>query len=439
MDYRAIIFCLNFFLIFQAIIKLKKTRWYILSLSYGLTILLHFFGSYVLLYRENWWIRYVSKENLIYSFILTQSFIFVLSIVIIFKKYKHNNKTIKIWDTQGIEHHFFIICIVMGILGIGLTFKKSVLYNFIVNPEIDKLILANYRNLLTFSGNKAFLYFKNIYLEYLSVLIFSYYSIRRFTARSKTNEFLFFSSIFVVVFGALLTLSKAPILKVILLYSFLKFVYGKNYSKNYSVTTFFSKHKQSFVAAILLLVVMFGVTKGFDRYLLFDGVVNRIFISQHVGLPNAFEFFPEHYDFLGLSFISPSVSRILGIEYNKFSRILMEAVNLRSVNEDTSGYLSTIFFAESYAIGGIFFVIFSTFVVLFLLIRIDNLYFFSNYPLWHAFYALLFIKIPFLINDSLKGLFFNVPLIFCIMVVFCFHLFNNKNKRYQIVYKNDLQ
>jgi hypothetical protein len=399
---------------------------------------LHFFGSILLFYTENWWIRYVSEENLVLSFIITQGYIFVFSILIIFKKYNYHHRRVQIKDIQGIESYFFSICILFGLLCIGLIFKKSVFYNFIVNPSIDKLMLANYRNSLTFSEDRFFLYFKNIYLGYFSILIFAYYCIRRVTSKNRKSEFIFYSSIFVVVFGALLTMSKAPILKIVLLYSFINFVYARGNVRKLSVKTWFSNHKRSILAGAVLLVIMFGITKGFDKYSLVGGIFNRVFISQHVGLPNALEFFPEHFDYLGITSISPSLSRFLGVEYNKFSRILMDSVNSRSVKEELSGYLSTIYIAEGFAIGGLIFAFISATFVLFFLLKIDGLYSFSDYPLLHALYALLFIKIPFLLNDSLKGLFFNVPLIICIFIVIVLHIFNKSNHAYRLMCKKPL-
>lgn len=438
MDYKIAIFVINCIVVFIALLKLRRTQCYILSLSYCLTLLLHFFGSLLLFYSENWWIRYVSEDNLVFSFILTQGYIFIFSLLIIFKRYNFNYHRVQIKDVQGVESHFFAICVLFGLLCIGLIFKKSVFYNFIVNPSIDKLILANYRNSLTFSEDRLFLYFKNIYLGYFSILIFAYYCIRRVTSKNRKNEFIFYSSIFVVVFGALLTMSKAPILKIILLYSFIKFVYAQGNVRKLSVKAWFSNHKRSILAGVVLLIIMFGITKGFDRYSLVDGIFNRVFMSQHVGLPNTLEFFPEHFDYLGVTSISPSLSRFLGVEYNKFSGILMESVNSRSVKEELSGYLSTIYIAESFAIGGLILVFISASFVLFLLLKIDGLYNFSDYPLLHSLYALLFIKIPFLLNDSLKGLLFNVPLIICIFIVIVLHVLNKSDHRYQLMCKKSV-
>ena len=431
MIYQNIIFFINCIVVFIALKKLIYTNWYILSLSYVLSMTLHLFGSYYLLYNDNWWIRYVSDESLKTSFLLTQSYALIFSFVIIFKKNNIYKVKLSIRKVVGLEDKIFQFLTIFCIIGALFIFKSTVLYNFLVSPDIDKLLLATYRNELTFSTNMFLIYFKNIFLEYLSILIFCYYSIKRYSTKNEKFGMMFFLSLFVVVFGALMMMSKAPIINVVLLYLFLKFVYGKEFKQRYFIKYIFGNYKKHLVSILMLLIIMFGITKGFGGDELLIGISNRIFISQHVGLPNAIEFFPNNIDFLGVTSISPSVSQFLGIEYNKFSRILMESVNPRGVDERLSGYLSSTYLAESYAIGGLSFVFISIALVLFLLTKIDNIYQFSNYPLIHSIYALLFIKLPFLINDSFKGVFFNVPLIIVCAFVLLIHFLNKNDIRYK--------
>jgi hypothetical protein len=378
-------------------------------------------GSYFSLASNDWWLNNVSNYSIVSSFYLFQFSYTIFALFILFQKMSIQN--IDIIANDGVEKVIFPIVIIICILiSVIFIFPTSALRELIYDPSVDAFVLAEMRGSMGINNpnlNKFIVYFQNIILRYFLPFVTAFYAIRYF--RRRVDAKWMYSSFCALIFTSSLTLAKAPVVSCFIILFIVAILFSN---------VDFKKIGKYFFIVFGVLIALYAIIMDINYRNIVPAILHRLFLAQYLGFPIVVDVFPNQHQFLGLSGISGSISYLLDIEYKSFSRIAMEYANPYGVEKGVAGYMSTIFFAEGYAMGGIYVLFISFFIVLIFFQWLDLKFKKINSELVCALYVLFLYKIPFLIGDGFISIVVNYGLIFCVLIVLVLNSYNRKHKAF---------
>lgn len=193
-----------------------------------------------------------------------------------------------------------------------------------------------------FSGNQ---YIKNIFAlgltPILSFITYVYYKTTNSSEWKRLFIILFISSILIKTYN----LEKSPVIVYLFTFYIIKIYLGEKIEVK---ELFFM-----FILIIILIILMYiFISKvPINQILSFrSGPLNRIFLSQIVGLFLHLDIFPRCRGFLkGASFPKIISEKLLRLQHMRSARIVMKIVNPNGVKENVAGVMNTLFVAEAYA------------------------------------------------------------------------------------------
>lgn len=239
------------------------------------------------------------------------------------------------------------------------------IYLFRTIGYIPLLKLFSVNNTLTYRAEITSLFSSlNIIKELfqISAIITSYYaySIYLLTKKSKKKAFGIFAYSFVL---AMLMVThkfeKGPFIFYILGFM------AQRYNLGYRV-------KKSHVIRFVLIVsaMIFGIFffyysgAAYSSTIIIEGFFGRIFVAPTMGYYLSLNTFPMHYDFLGFSSVSRTLSSFLGIEHSERSaRLLQYVYNAVGVRNGTAGVINSYYLGEAWANFGYYGLIIGPFYV----------------------------------------------------------------------------
>jgi hypothetical protein len=154
----------------------------------------------------------------------------------------------------------------------------------------------------------------------------------------------------------------------------------------------------------------------------------RVLVAQSVAIYHAFEIFPDSHNFLGINGISNFFSIFSGQSYSNAGRLLFEFYSADAMEQGTAGSIVGLFIAESWALFGIFGLIFLPIFVGFFF-KLNNIFFLTNnkYPLYVGFYVYLWTKLS--IAGSVAQFLYPLILILMFALFFSIILFSGIFKK----------
>lgn len=386
----------NTILLVFVFLRRGLTRADLLLYSYYFAFVFGVPGSYIILNTYNWWVRSVPTEVLYQAHLLYNTTIFVIGVICFLGSSVKLKRRVEIGNENIYIFLFCLVLLTSLVVVVVFLLPNSPLQRLLIFRETDALILADLRGAITSGENipKFVLYYKNIVIRYLLPYILIYAALIYYS--TNRHKLFFFTAAGMAFFTIAIDLSKAPIIKLIVVLMVCKFVVGKLNTKN----TF------RFSALIVFsLWTLYTFVMGVSPDLVLREILDRIFVVQYVGLPITLDVFPKYHDFLG------------GFEGEFFSRITMEFANPYGYEQGTSGYLSTFAAAEGYAIAGMSGYIISTVLVVVFLSFLNKFLSKSRSIEWFSFYVLALLQLPFMIMDSASSLILNYGFIFVFLVV----------------------
>lgn len=404
-----LLFALNVIILIIVIRKHSIFRPSIHLYSFYVLTIYGLFGSYATLYLDDWWLRKVSDASIVrayYLFGLTYM-VYGISVYMI----QHKKIIVDIRRQEGIERSVFQIILVLSfVVSLLLIFPQSALRLFLSNPSVGAFTLAEARAAMGVNNsdlNKGVQYFQNVIIRYAVVLAYAYYAIRYI--RIRQNKKWFIVAFIICFFTLSLSLNKASVVTPIIIVGIVQLLYGR---KN----IFMIATVGGIVVAILLLlyVLVVGASKTQSVGIL----CHRIFISQYVGMPVVLEAFPLYHGYIGLSALPGAMCAMLGRTHVSFGRVAMEYANPIGVDRSVAGYLSTVCFAEGYAIAGVAGVWVTLMVVILYMIAIDKLFSRIRSDVTGALYVVLLYRLSNQIMDGFTNLVLNYGVILCAIIVY---------------------
>ena len=179
----------------------------------------------------------------------------------------------------------------------------------------------------------------------MSYIFFLYYKLYK----KKIFLFIFIFFLFLSILILTYNFEKAPVLNYLLGFLFITVLVNGKIPKITLVLMV------SFIAGLIVIMYIFIMEKQF--YQLFDlyqgGILQRVLISQVVGVFISFEVFPSIEGFVGLSGLS-IYSTSFGTEQSEaVSRILMQYANPEGVEAGVAGFMVSLFVSEAWGNFGI--------------------------------------------------------------------------------------
>lgn len=372
-------------------------------------------GSYASLWIDDWWLRSVSYENVVRAYYLfgVAYLLYGLSVYVV----RCEPTKIVTRRGEGIERSVFPIILVSSfVISLVLIFPHSALLQLISHPTIDPRGLAEARGTMGVNNtdlNRCVLYFQNLVIRYLVVLVFTYYAIRYIRAGQNTKWFII--SFCVCWFTSSLSLAKAPIVLPFLIILIVQLMYGR--VNIFRIATVVS-------IVVVLIFALYVIVIGANTNESGGEIAHRVFISQYVGMPVVLEAFPSYHDYVGVTGLPGSVCAMLGREHVSYSRVAMEYANPLGVDNGVAGYLSTVSFAEGYAIGGVDMMFVSLLVVILYVIWLDRHFGQITSDMMGALYIVLVYRLSLQIVDGFTNFVLNYGLILCAVLVYCISQYN---------------
>ncbi len=351
---------------------------------------------------NNWWLRLVTEASLNLGFQLFQVSMTVLAIICLLRSSRGLKKKLVVEKHSTVNKAVLALLSLTLIITLTFLFPGSPLYSLIFHRNIDALMFAELRGQLTLGADipKLIIYYKNIVIRHFIPFCVIFCALQYF--HSGEHRYLFFFSVGVAVFCALIDLSKAPIVKLMLAVTLCKYSSG---------TLNLIGLSKAVVVGFSTLVGLYLVVMGAESGAVLVEIFERVFVVQYVGLPITIEVFSDNENYLNPLGSVGLISRIFGVEFEFFSRVTMEFANPHGFERGTAGYLSSFAPAEGYAMAGVwgFFCVLA--VILFFLAFLD--FWFSNTAslVWFSFYLLLVLNVPFMMMDSASSLLVNFGLI----------------------------
>lgn len=399
--------------VFMAAVLFTKRR-RILSLpflslaTYGL---LGVPGSWIVRREYNWWLRDVQQAH-IDSAYYVYCWVGVIAscAVLVLLKNSESREPLDKWVAGAPTLLVFAAAsAVMVAITVMTIFPDSALRELLSGNGPSALLYAELRGEMgsLMRNDRLLAYFNNIlvnyFLMYMAVLMLvSYYT-------TKKHGLLTLWVYACFVFCSAQGLAKSPIVIAVIMPAIVKMYMGKISMRSVL----------SFVAGVsVLILVLYVVVMGSDTQEVAADIFNRLAIAQYAGLPLTLEVFDDASSHLPLLSSVGALAKIAGVEKEFFSRTLMEFANPDGVMKGLSGYMSTVAYAEGYAIGG-----YGGLSVAALLVAIV-VGFYHNFDRlsdirWRSFYLLLCMKLPLLIMDSASSLIWNYGLFFLIVIINC--------------------
>jgi len=401
---------------FAVVLTIRLNIGNILFFSYYIVIVFIWFGSIVTLYGD-WWLRDVSTENVHRAFVFFHfSHIWFSIIVLLYHRIVSDRIEFAIIRNYpfAFEKVVFPLVLIMILFITAFYFIPKSALMYLITSGFDYQVLAERRGGFGyyFQGPKILLYFKNLVMNTILIYLIGYYGICHYRLRRYSN--LFYLSFFTAIIVMLLDLSKAPIVILILYYFLIKY---KHSEKTIRL-------RKYLILGTFVLIFVYSLAFGLGFFESLPRIAHRLFVSQYVGIPIAFEVFPVHHDYLGINSISGFVSKIFGGDYIPYARILMEFGNPLGTSKGTAGYMSTYFLAEGFAMSGYPTMVISIIIIPVFLACIDYVFRMTSDVFFQAYYLVLLIRIPFIIIDGFTRIFFNTELIFMFLFVLFFRLIN---------------
>lgn len=307
-----------------------------------------------------------------------------------------------------ISFHFFTILSILSVFYTYLMMDTVPLFSLLngaTPSELAELRINAHRH---FSGNT---YIRNLLALQLTPLL-SLIALSIFLSTKQKRDLIHFILLFSAAFFAMTyNLEKAPFARLIIATFLLTLLHNG-----------FLSWKRLFLLAIGLLIFIIalyiyvaGVSDPSKLFSYNSGLIGRILLTQASAMFLVFDFFPETYNFIGLSSISDTLNMIMNIEDSpRMARLLMLAINPSGVEAGTAGVINTFFMAEAYANFGTLGLLLAPFIVgsltqgayIFLLTK-------EKTPFSTAFLAYLPIMIPF--SGGFNGFIYNPAIIFLIL------------------------
>jgi hypothetical protein len=251
---------------------------------------------------------------------------------------------------------FLCLIVFFSILYTGIVFGGYPVMDLIGGNGFEsRLSRVNFKR-----GFEGIDYIKNLLAE-TGAVIAAGMSLVLFLTREKTFKTwaLLVISWALFFFVSIWSVEKSPIIWLITYYVVLLVLLGKPLSM---IKVAMYGMLGVFLLSVMYFLVMYN--SDLDR-LLSIGVpvmLDRVFLSQGDGIYYAYSLWPDSIPFLGASGTSNLIARVFGEEYMNPMRYMMEMLTPSAIRLGTGGVKSTLFIGQAYAVGGIAFVIISTFI-----------------------------------------------------------------------------
>ncbi len=239
---------------------------------------------------------------------------------------------------------YLLVLSVIGILSVLYTFYISgtePILN-IFNHSTQQLALSRIDVTHEFSG---VVYIRNIFALIL-VPILAYVTFIYWRENKTLVDGLWFMVMFVgAIFALTYNLAKSPILLFILGFFVLNILHRGTVPwrrlAGYVIVVM--------GLAIVLYMVIAGVTSWQVLFSLNSGLVGRILFSQLAGMYLSFQLFPDIHPFIGWSSMSHLIGHMLNLPYSdRVARIIMEYANPIGVREGIAGVMNSLFIEEAW-------------------------------------------------------------------------------------------
>lgn len=155
-----------------------------------------------------------------------------------------------------------------------------------------------------------------------------------------------------------------------------------------------------------LFMLFYFIKSSTDVYESISHLVARMFVGQIFGVAYAYDLFQYPDSFLGFSTIASPIMRLLGLPVNPdYGLVMMNSFNFNGVIDGSAGSFSSFYPADAYACFGILGVIFSPFIIAFLIVLYE--FVFSRLRpgvVSSLIYSYFAISLPY--STSFNGLFY---------------------------------
>lgn len=382
-------------------INLKVLSYYFLCI-FGLT------GSYISITGEDWWLQDVSNINLLHAYVSFNIIIGAAALVLILQKtYPFPKSMVLSKENKFITYGFLFTCGTSVVITFIFLFPNSALLS-LLQGNLDALYLAETRRSMGVKedGGAVLIYFQNIVVRYILPYVSIYFLLEFYYVNGRITSAMFALSS--LLFCSAQSLAKFPIIEVFIIIFIVQHSCGKlNYKKIFTIMS----------TLALTMVGLYLYVMGAESEELIELIGHRIFVAQYVGLPIAMEVFPMFHPYLEIGSLLGTIGRLFSYESMSFSLITMDYANPWGVIAGTAGYLSTISFAEGYAVGGTFGMYMAAMIAYAYISLLDRIYSISTNIYKRSAYLLFLIKVPLLMIDSLSAMLLNYGLIFVMLFV----------------------
>ena len=268
-------------------------------------------------------------------------------------------------------------------------------------------------------------YIKNL-LGLILIPIFAYFS---YIIWQRNKSFIRFVFMLILNFNAILLLiydtQKAPFV-----FFLMGYIIILTMVKN-GVSLF--KFIFFIISALLLVSLGYYMTgeRGIDQLLdPTSALYGRIFISGYGGYVLSLHFFHDIIKdstiFIG---IPHAILDFFHLPSTESARLLMQQINPEGVKAGTANLISSYYLGEAYANYGILGIVFSPFIVGFIVQSLHIILLQSRkYPLWIAFYA--FITQRWLLNAGFVNFLYLKIILYPLLIVFLVKVFFNTMKKW---------
>lgn len=341
---------------------LDITKINMIALTFYVLIIFSFIGSVLIALGidNHYMAKYIKhSETRIIGWSIVQAVMILMPLSMLLIK-----KTLKVKDQEFFDYLatnpknissnsdsevFLIVTIlsIVSVLSIGYTFyviglENNPIINMILGASSDKLARLRILAGREFTGN---VYIRNIFAitmtPFLSYIAYIYLRIKRNKKWFVLFSILFISSLIITFYD----LQKAQILNYFLTLIVINIYMGDKI-----------KLKQLFIYAsiagiVIVLMYIFISGESISRILSFNsGPLNRIFLTQSMSIFLHYEVFTYiHPLLLGASFPSIISESLLGLEYERSARVVMETLRPDFVEQGIVGVYNGLFAGEAYA------------------------------------------------------------------------------------------
>lgn len=386
--------------------------------SYCYFIILGIPGSYVAATQGDWWLRNVSTAHTNDAYLIYNSIAVILSGILFLSpslgKKRYSISTQILVYKNADDYVFLATIFFIFTVSLLFLFPNSALQILISSHNVNVLSLAQARAEMnvSWSGSQAMLYFKNLAVRYLIPFSFSYFAIQYVALRKRACIFYF--AFGAALFCAALDLAKAPIMYILLIPFFAQILYKEVNIRSIAMPILYISGA---------IAVLYSIVMGQKGLAILVEVSHRIFVAQYVGFPLSLQVFPDIVEHPGWLGALGAVSTFFGNKSEFFSLSLMKFANPDGVANGVAGYVSTVAFAEGYALSGYAGILLSVALVASFILLLERKLA-SQELKSAALYLTALVRIPPLVMDSTTGLILNYGLYLTIAFVLLLKIFN---------------